>query len=186
MPAELAACWHNLAGFIGTLDMALALRRIRKIPGSRALRDAIRGTGRYDTLMSPCLQMRIASLALEARIDVTIEPTEAGRRAPLDLRLSRGGTSCGAELMAVIRDAKTLDADRWLDTIDEELTRIGRLHGVDFSGRVEEPLDEPLTRKLLEELELRAASTAAGLVLGAVEIGALAPSRGPHREKAVD
>ena len=108
-----------------------------------------------------------------------IEPKEEGRRAPLDLRLSHKETSCAAELMAVIRDAKTLDADRWLDTIEGELTRVGRLHGVDFSGRVEEPLDERLARDLLRELEQRAAGTAAGLVLGVVEIGGVSAIAGP-------
>jgi hypothetical protein len=98
-PPELAACSYSLAAFIGTLDLALALYRIRELPGARVLRDTIRGTARYDALMSPRLQMRMASVALAAATDVTIEPTMPGAAAPRPAAiprrsvLRRGGAS---------------------------------------------------------------------------------------------
>jgi hypothetical protein len=70
-----------------------------------------------------------------------------------------------------MRDAKTLDASRWLDTITLELDRIGRRHGVAFRGTVETPLDEEGTVAMLRELEARAAVTAIGVVLPALRRG---------------
>jgi hypothetical protein len=173
-PPELLASGHSLAAYIGTLDLALALRRIRDMPGARALRDAIAGTVRYDALMSPRLQMRIASVALGAAVGVGIEPLMPDAEAPADLLLSRAGVSCAVELLAVMRDAKTLDADRWLETVTFELLRIGQLHKVDFRGRVQEPLDEQLTSELLQEVERRAGATAKGLELPEVQCGGVA------------
>lgn len=173
-PPELLAAGHSLAAYMGTLDLALALRRIRDISGARALRDAIEGTVRYDALMSPRLQMRIASVALGEAIEVGIEPLMPDAETPADLLLSRDGVCCAVELLAVMLNAKTLDADRWLETITFELLRIGQLHKVDFRGRVQEPLEEELTSELLQEIERRAGATAKGLELPEVQCGGVA------------
>lgn len=59
-----------------------------------------------------------------------------------------------------MRDAKTLDASRWLDGITVLLEDIGRRHGVAFRGSVETPLNSDDTVAMLRELEAQAALTA--------------------------
>ena len=82
-PPELGACWYSLAALGGTIDLALALHRIRELPGARVIRDAIRTTARPDAVMSPRLQMRMACLALACSMNAGIEKTlpEADRPA---------------------------------------------------------------------------------------------------------
>jgi hypothetical protein len=59
-----------------------------------------------------------------------------------------------------MRDAKTLDASRWLDGITVLLEDIGRRHGVAFRGSVETPVNCDDTVAMLRELEAQAALTA--------------------------
>jgi hypothetical protein len=69
------------------------------------------------------------------------------------------------EVLAVMRDAKTLEASRWLDEITVELGEIGRRHGVALRGSVEAPLDAQETAAMLQGLEAHAALTAMGVEL---------------------
>lgn len=173
-PPELVRSARLLAAYVGTVELALALRRIRDVPGARAIRDTIRSTARYDALMSPRLQMRIATVALATSIDVGIEPTMQDAQTPADLLLNDAGSSCTVELLAVMRDAKTLDADRWLETIGDRLRRIGQQYNVDFRGRIQAPLDERQTTEFLDESERQASATAQGLELPEIEIDGVA------------
>jgi hypothetical protein len=173
-PPELARSGHLLAAYIGTVELALALRRIRAVRGARAIRDTIRSTARYDAFMSPRLQMRIATVALAASIDVGIETTAPGAQAPADLLFNDAGVWCTVELLAVMRDAKTLDADRWLKTISGPLLRIGQRHNVDFRGSIQTPLDEQPTTELLDEIERYAGATAEGHEPGDIRLAGVA------------
>lgn len=164
-PPELALSSSHLAAFIGTLELAVVLHKVHDLPGARALRDTIRSTRRYDALMSPRLQMRIATVALSAGLDVAIEPRLATTAAPADLQISNGGVSCTVEVLAVMRDAKTLATSRWLDEITPELGEIGRRHGVALRGSVEAPLDAQETTAMLRGLEAHIALTAMGVEL---------------------
>jgi len=173
-PPELARSAHLLSAYVATLELALALRRIRAVPGARAIRDTIRSTARYDALMSPRLQMRVATVALAGSIEVEIEPTMPDAQTPADLLLTHDGVSCTVEMLAVMRDAKTLDADRWLETISDRLRRIGQRHNVEFRGRVETPLDKQRSAELLDEVERHASATAQGLELPEIQIEGVA------------
>jgi hypothetical protein len=173
-PPELARSARLLAAYVGTVELALALRRIRAVPGARTIRDTIRSTARYDALMSPRLQMRIATVALAGSIEVGIEPTMPDAQTPADLLLTHAGVSCTVELLAVMRDAKTLDADRWLKTISDRLRRIGQRHNVEFRGRIQTPLDQQHTTELLDEIERHAGAAAQGLEPPEIQIEGVA------------
>jgi hypothetical protein len=170
-PPELAACWYMLAALGGTVDLALALHKIREIPGARALRNAIRATARPDAMMSPRLQMRMACLALACSMDVGIETRLPGADRPADLRFTDGHTACVVEVLAVMRDAKTLDASEWFDAVSWEMRAVGQRHRVDFAGVVREPLDDEQTKALLEELDRRGPLAARAIQLPETRVG---------------
>jgi hypothetical protein len=69
------------------------------------------------------------------------------------------------ETVALVRDRRTLDADRWLKDVTPILHVLGREQGVDFSGTLRDPPGERETDELLAELERRARALHLGLVL---------------------
>ncbi len=170
-PPELAACWSSLAGYAYTLDLALGFWLLRDLPGMRSIRDTVKGTARADALASPRLQLRMACLAMSAGLDVELEPRLPGAETPADLLIRRDQVSLGIEALAVLRDKKSVDAGKWLDRITLELHEIAARHRVDFSGAVEEPLDDRQTVDLLEELWRRAAVVERGFELPALRVG---------------
>jgi hypothetical protein len=178
-PPELGACWYSLAALGGTIDLALALHRIRGLPGARVIRDAIRTTARPDAVMSPRLQMRMACLALACSMDAGIETTLPKADRPADLTIADGDTACAAEILAVMRDAKTLDASEWFDSVSWEMRAIGERHKVDFIGSVREPLDEERTTELLDELDRRGQLAARGVQLPDARVGGVSVQMTP-------
>ncbi len=71
----------------------------------------------------------------------------------------------------MLRDEKTLEANRWLDGISIELHLIADRHRVDFRGAVDEPLDDQDTVALLKELDRRAAVVNRGFELPELRVG---------------
>lgn len=184
LPPVLARSWYHLAAFAGTLDLAVTLWKIREIPGARSLRDAIRGTRRPDALMSPRLQMRIAVVALGIGMQVEIETLMPDASAPADLFIADAGVSCPVEVLAVMRDAATIHADEWLDTVTPALREITQRYGVELKGSVPAPLDSTQSRKLLQDVERHAAGIALGLELPAVQIGGVSLIASPPSDVA--
>ncbi|MGH2903237.1 MAG: hypothetical protein ACRDK7_06605 [Solirubrobacteraceae bacterium] len=166
------------------MDLALTLWKIREIPGARALRDAIRGTARSDALMSPRLQMRIAVVALGLGLRVEVEPMMPGASAPADLLVADAAVSCPVEVLAVMRDAATIQADEWLNTIMGALREITQRYCVELKGSVPAPLDEAQSRELLQSVERHAAGTALGLELPAVRVGDVSIAASPPSDVA--
>jgi hypothetical protein len=165
-PTEVAACFWHVAGFLGTLELALALYELREVDGVARVRDAIRGSGRSDQKASPSIQLKLAALAKDAAIPVRLEPKTSG--APCDLLL---GDELLVEVLALVRDATTLAADRWLSKLTPELRRLGREHGVRFDGDVLKPLDEARTAELVAQLEAAARVAAQGIRAAPVGVG---------------
>lgn len=106
-PPEIATCYWHLVGFISTLELALTVHELQEVPGFAAVRDVIRGSGRPDQLASPRIQLKLAAVARAAGIEVRLEPP--GRDAPADLSL---GSGLSVEIVAVLRDDATQNADR--------------------------------------------------------------------------
>ncbi len=178
-PPEVGACWYSLAALGGTVDLALALHKIREMPGARTIRDAIRATSRPDAMMSPRLQLRMACLALACSMDVGVETRLPKADRPADLTISDGDTACAVEVLAVMRDAKTLDASEWFDSVSWEMRELGQRHRVDFTGDVREPLDDEQTTELLEELDRRGPLAARGIGLPDARIGGVSVRMAP-------
>jgi hypothetical protein len=178
-PPEVGACWYSLAALGGTVDLALALHKIREMPGARTIRDAIRATSRPDAMMSPRMQLRMACLALACSMDVGVETRLPKADRPADLTISDGDTACAVEVLAVMRDAKTLDASEWFDSVSWEMRELGQRYRVDFTGDVREPLDDERTTELLEELDRRGPLAARGIGLPDARIGGVSVRMAP-------
>ena len=182
-PAGLVFAGSMLSGLASTLGLALALSELRSIDGIAPLRAAIRQTARADALASPRLQLRVAAVAVSLKMEVKLEPLLHYGETRADLLIRSEGVSIGAEALAVLRDQRSVDADKWLAPFNIELIQIGQRHGVDFNGAIDTPLDEIETAALLAEAERWAAAVAGGLAMpdlrkGGVTLGVV-PGDGP-------
>lgn len=164
-PPEIASCFSHLAGLIGMLDLALGLHELRDAPGIAAVREAIRRSARVDQLSSPRIQLKLAALACFAGINTRLEPKQGVTRADLLL-----DAEMAVEVLAVLRDEATLNADRWLSEITLITNALGTEHGVRFDGEVHKPLAEADTDDFVSRLTRAAHATAAGLWVPPVRV----------------
>jgi hypothetical protein len=165
-PAEIATCYSHVVGLIGTLELALAVTELRGADGFASVRDSLRTSARPDQFASPRIQLKLAAVASSTGIPVRLEPKLAG--PPADLLL---GDAMVIEVLALLRDAATLAADRWLSELTPILILLGREHAVRFEGEVTEPLDDAQTADLLEQLETAARLAASRPAAKPIQIG---------------
>lgn len=169
-PPEIGASFWSLAGFTGTLSLALCFSTLSSHKGLGKVRRTMRGTSRPDQLASPRLQLKVASLARMIGFEVELEASLGLERSPIDLLIGRAETSIGVEALAVVRDAKTTSADAWLAQLTPQLHLITQKYGVDLSLKIEQSLDEADTPKWIELLERHAAGVRMGLTLPPLEV----------------
>jgi len=68
----------------------------------------VRQTAREEALASPRLQLRMPSLAVSLGLKVELEPKLPGAETRADLLISDGAASLAVEVMAVLRNKKSL------------------------------------------------------------------------------
>jgi hypothetical protein len=160
VPAELLAAWWSLRAFADFVDEALALELLADVPGIADVRAVVAGGVRHDQLASPRLQLRLGALAGAAGADVQLE---AGPEAsPRDLSLCHAGVQLEIEAVAPVRDAASVAATRWSDSVSHLLVGLTRDAGVDLEITIEAPPDEEGTARLLDEVEWAAGRVRSG------------------------
>jgi hypothetical protein len=164
-PPELVFSGSMLSGLASTLGLALAFFELRSLDGIAPLRAAVRQTARADALASPRLQLRVASMAASLGLRVELEPRLPDAETRADLLIRSEHISIAVEALAVLRDQRSIEADKWLGPFNIALIQIGQRHGVDFKGAIDTPLDEADTAVLLAEVERWAAGVAMGLTM---------------------